>query len=83
MMVRTCEKSGYGKHENDLSYLNIGAVLTTNYQYDIFGRLTGVVLPAVADPRNNNVVVNPTTTYAYDCTGPAIFVRTFVHLSVP
>jgi YD repeat-containing protein len=43
--------------------------LTTTYQYDIFGRLTGVVLPPVADPRNNNVFVNPTTTYSYDIYG--------------
>jgi YD repeat-containing protein len=43
--------------------------LTTNYQYDIYGRLTGVVLPPVPDPRNNNAIVNPTTTYSYDIYG--------------
>jgi len=41
---------------------------TTQYQYDSFGRMTAVILPAVLNPETNQTV-NPTTVYGYDTYG--------------
>jgi YD repeat-containing protein len=42
--------------------------ITSQYQYDTFGRLTGVVLPPVVNPATGHAV-NRTTTYSYDIFG--------------
>src|SRR5262249_24403761 len=41
---------------------------TTNYQYDSFGRLAAVILPAVLDPQTGQNT-RPTTKYTYDVYG--------------
>ncbi|MFZ2872494.1 RHS repeat-associated core domain-containing protein, partial [Zavarzinia sp.] len=43
--------------------------ITKNYSYDNAGRLSGVVLPSVADPESGNNPVNPVYAYSYDTYG--------------
>lgn len=38
----------------------------TDYEYDSAGRLTAVILPAVADPENDNELTRPRYEYGYD-----------------
>jgi RHS repeat-associated protein len=46
----------------------------TQYQYDTFGRLTAVLLPAVLDPETGKTV-NPTTNYTYNIYGNLIQIQ--------
>ncbi len=41
----------------------------TDYEYDDSGRLTAVILPAIADPQNNGQLTHPEYDYAYDSYG--------------
>ena len=65
--------------EADHSYVNANdtavQIPTRWFQYDSQGRLAAVELPAVPDPRDNNVLKRPRYEYGYDAQGQQTSIR--------